>query len=1324
MNPQIPDRRFKTVIWLVIMVPLALMTLIVTLRSPQKGTPTPTPPKPGHESEATAETLARREATGPSAVAPQAPGLTKSEAARENPAGSTAIAGAAGPSFTTDTVRRLGAKRVLETRVVKGSAPDSTQVDSLIETTGKHPMVVLRQEYSGSSPAPDKLVTEKAFAASHVLAASTAGESQDAFQQRMDALGYEVLRSLRGSNIHVVGIKKPTLTGVDEAVQQIATAEPDYLVFTHEVLEPARQLVWVENEGRFLDLDRQDWWEGRETGASAPSRVASALDLEADSETGAERTIHFEDGKGSYRPYVHLQGFKISRPTTSGSVSVQGTENSGYPDNGGYYVRTLSSDQGINVQHKDGLPFTAHQVDLSEYSTNFTYPISIQARGVKTDGTSVYATFTTDGIIDGNGSLADFQTFAFPASFTSLARVSFTNTPFMLDNLRVTFEGQETPPPAVPELPVFYEVGWDEAPHKVGSLSEVGGRKAPTTLNFGLPVVRQSFGGLTNRPLELISGTDLYCQPVFNLGLKAKRYRLEFDVTANTTEDQLYVFFDSPGGFVKLHLDGALSISGGTMATLPFVETDVNHVVCELDVGAQTVTVQLNGGTPVNGTIAAVMGVTDVKSVRFSVTDSGAQGGTAIDNVVIKAYELGGGTVSVPRLSVYPAEGLNFGTLSLGASAMRQIGLRNEGGSNLTLSNPAIQDSQFQILGLVPQQLAPGQTFNVSIKYTPASMTAAASSFKLNTNDPDRPSISVPLVGKVQQTPKIELTPASLYVRMMQNSTGTQQFTIHNKGSVPLDWNIIRLNPEVENPPTGVVLNDPQLNSLWNLKSASLGGINAQAAWTENTGASDMVVAVIDTGVARAHPDLSSNMVVNSRETPANGKDDDSNGFIDDVHGWDFYANDADPNDGNGHGTHVAGTISARGNNATGIAGVAWSSKVLAVQFLGASGSGYTSDAIEAVDYARQRGARLINASWGGGGTSVFLQNSISNFCTANSGLFIAAAGNDSLNGDLYPQYPAGYPIPGIISVASVTQSGFLSYFSNYGVSFADVAAPGSDILSCYAPSGYAVMNGTSMAAPHVAGVASLIMSENRSYPGGQVKNVLMHSVDPLPGLVGKVGSEGRVNAWRSLVETPETWIQPLTYKGTVAPGQQQAVDLSINTSSLVPGNYRVTLALSTNDPTRPALHIPVDLTVVASSTLASWQMSQFGQNNFLYSANESVWAHDADPDHDSLGNLVEYALGTSPTETDSMGAVLNLQAEATGTSFTFTTRSQLDGLSVLAEWSRDLQADSWTTTGLITQELSSDPAAGTTRWKVTLDPGQGQPSRAFFRLRAVTPDP
>lgn len=1324
MNPQIPDRRFKTVIWLVIMVPLALMTLIVTLRSPQKGTPTPTPPKPGHESEATAETLARREATGPSAVAPQAPGLTKSEAARENPAGSTAIAGAAGPSFTTDTVRRLGAKRVLETRVVKGSAPDSTQVDSLIETNGKHPMVVLRQEYSGSSVAPDKLVTEKAFAASHVLAASTAGESQDAFQQRMAALGYEVLRSLRGSNIHVVGIKKPTLTGVDEAVQQIATAEPDYLVFTHEVLEPARQLVWVEKAGKFLDVDRMDWWEDGDSQAQQEApRSVSSLDDAHSSNSGAERMLNFDGGNGDYRPYVHIQGFKLSRPSVEEPVYLQNALTTGYPDNGGYYVRTLTSENSLILQHKDGLPFTPHQVDLSEYSTLFAAKKTIQATGLRSDGGYVYTTFTLDGIIDGTGPQPDFQTFTFPASFQSLVKLTFSNSPFMTDNLKVTLEGQEAPPPAVPDLPMVYEVGWDEAPHQVGSTTELGGRKAPTSLNFGLPVVRQSFGGLTNRPLELIrSGTySSYSQPRFDLTLNAKRYRLEFDVTANTTSDPLVVFFDGVTNFVRVDLGANITVIGGSLPSTAFNITNVNHVMLEIDLTTSKLTLQLNGGTPVTGTITA--NLIDVEDVRFSATDSGTPGGVAIDNVVIQAFDIGG-AVTAPRLTWFPVDGLNYGTLPLGASSTKLIGLRNQGGSNLTLSNAAIQSPQFKLEGPLPAQVLPGQSFNVNIKYTPTSMAAGTGSLTFNTNDPNCPNVSIPLQGQVQQTPKIELNPASLYVRMMQNTTGTEQFTVRNTGSFPLNWTIIRLNPAEETPPAGVTLNDPQLSSLWNLKSTSSGGIDAQAAWTENTGASDMIVAVIDTGVARSHPDLSANMMVNSRETPANGVDDDQNGYIDDVHGWDFYTNDADPNDGNGHGTHVAGTIAARGNNATGIAGVAWSSKVLAVQFLGANGSGYTSDAIEAVDYARQRGARIINASWGGGGSSTFLQSSISNFCTYNNGLFVAAAGNDARNGDLSPQYPAGYPISGIISVASVTQSGYLSYFSNYGATFADLAAPGSDILSCYPPTGYAVMNGTSMAAPHVAGVVTLIMSENRSYPGLQVKNSLLNSVDALPGLAGKVATEGRVNAWRSLVKTPETWVQPLTYNGTVSPGQQQTVDLSINTASLVPGNYRVTLALSTNDPVRPAMQIPVDLTVVASSTLASWQMSQFGQNNFLYSANESVWAHDADPDHDSLGNLVEYALGTSPTETDSMGAVLNLQAEATGTSFTFTTRSQLDGLSVLAEWSRDLQADSWTTTGLITQELSSDPAAGTTRWKVTLDPGQGHPSRAFFRLRAVTPDP
>lgn len=242
--------------------------------------------------------------------------------------------------------------------------------------------------------------------------------------------------------------------------------------------------------------------------------------------------------------------------------------------------------------------------------------------------------------------------------------------------------------------------------------------------------------------------------------------------------------------------------------------------------------------------------------------------------------------------------------------------------------------------------------------------------------------------------------------------------------------------------------NDTNFTNLWGLNQASDADIDAPEAWDITQGSSSVVVAVIDTGVAYNHPDLAANIWSNSGETNcSDGIDNDGNGYIDDCRGWNFLDNSNDPTDYNSHGTHVAGTIAAIGNNGNGITGVMWNAQIMPLRFLGVSGSGDTANAVSAIMYAADNGARIINASWGGGGYSQALYDAI-NYARGKNVLFVAAAGNSGTNNDTTPFYPASYNLDNIISVAATTQTDVLASFSNFGATSVDLAAPGVNIYS------------------------------------------------------------------------------------------------------------------------------------------------------------------------------------------------------------------------------------------------------------------------------------
>lgn len=339
--------------------------------------------------------------------------------------------------------------------------------------------------------------------------------------------------------------------------------------------------------------------------------------------------------------------------------------------------------------------------------------------------------------------------------------------------------------------------------------------------------------------------------------------------------------------------------------------------------------------------------------------------------------------------------------------------------------------------------------------------------------------------------------------------------------------------------------NDPSFPLLWGLQNdgssqnanTSTGvvdaDINAPEAWDITTGDENVVVAIIDSGIFYTHPELADNIWVNPGEIAGNVIDDDNNGYIDDIHGINTLYDHGDPMDDQGHGTHVAGTIGARGNNALGVAGVNWNVKMIGCKFLDKGpGYGYLSDAIECLDYLLELKTRsenpvdivATNNSWGGGGYSQALSDAILAHEQAGI-LFVAAAGNSSANIDSARSYPAGYPHIGIVSVAATRWNDNLASFSNYGLVNVDVAAPGENILSTVpmqrwddkcrlcTESGYKWASGTSMATPHVTGLVALLKAQDPTRNLVQLRNLILTSGTPLPQLQGFTLSGRRIRA-------------------------------------------------------------------------------------------------------------------------------------------------------------------------------------------------------------------
>lgn len=350
---------------------------------------------------------------------------------------------------------------------------------------------------------------------------------------------------------------------------------------------------------------------------------------------------------------------------------------------------------------------------------------------------------------------------------------------------------------------------------------------------------------------------------------------------------------------------------------------------------------------------------------------------------------------------------------------------------------------------------------------------------------------------------------------------------------VPEMIELLKADPRVEVAEPNFIVETQQANdthyvngNLWGVYSSNSTpsnpfGVGAANSWSVPLATrGDVIVGVIDEGIMANHEDLQGQIWVNPYE-PVDGIDNDGNGFVDDNFGWDFYNNDRTTYDdvGDNHGTHVAGTIGAKINNGIGVAGVSQKVKMIPIKFLQNSGS--TANAIKSFDYLTdlktRHGLRIVasNNSWGGGGFSQTLKDAITRCEQANI-LTVCAAGNNGRNTDTQPFYPSCYDNPSIISVASITNTGARSSFSNYGAVTVDIGAPGSGIWSTVPGSGntsaYASYNGTSMAAPHVTGVIALMVAVEPALSGLQLKNVVLARGTPTTAMSGVTLTGDRVN--------------------------------------------------------------------------------------------------------------------------------------------------------------------------------------------------------------------
>ncbi|MBQ4479809.1 MAG: S8 family serine peptidase, partial [Victivallales bacterium] len=480
--------------------------------------------------------------------------------------------------------------------------------------------------------------------------------------------------------------------------------------------------------------------------------------------------------------------------------------------------------------------------------------------------------------------------------------------------------------------------------------------------------------------------------------------------------------------------------------------------------------------------------------------------------------------------------------------------------------------------------------------------------------------------------------------------------------------------------------NDPNFSALWGMEK-----IGAPEAWDSLTDAPEVVVAVIDTGVDYNHPDLAANMWVNEAEKNGEpGVDDDGNGFVDDIYGYDFVAGDADPMDGHHHGTHCAGTIGAVGDNGIGVAGVCWKVKIMALRAFDEQGFGSTAGEVNCIDYSIKMGAQISSNSWGGPVYSDVLFDAVSRAQDAGQ-LFIAAAGNETNDNDAQPNYPCGFDLDNIIAVAATDSNDALADFSNYGATTVDVAAPGVGILSTVPNSSYDSLDGTSMATPHVSGMAALLLGQsNGKASWQQLKATILNSADQVPALKGKVLTGARVNlanavstykatgavAVFSANAANDTYLYDLTEAefGASAPEYVAGAPVAGRTAVEYTAGASVT-ALTDDD-------ILVFNGDSDGDNMPNWYEMRMGLDPLVADGED-------DPDGDGLTNFFEFRAGTCPWNAISDGATRDSELTNAVLSLTYL-ECQADGYDPLTDATTDQDDD----TVLDTED--EDPADST----------------------------
>ena len=372
------------------------------------------------------------------------------------------------------------------------------------------------------------------------------------------------------------------------------------------------------------------------------------------------------------------------------------------------------------------------------------------------------------------------------------------------------------------------------------------------------------------------------------------------------------------------------------------------------------------------------------------------------------------------------------------------------------------------------------------------------------------------VAAEYRALPEVEYAERNFEIELVEPETGDD---VENE-SVGLPYNGLVARATHDSQP-----DDPQFNEQWALSNTGQrdgkikADINALDAWVKTRGSEKVVIAVLDSGVDYTHPDLVRNMWIRPPNMAV--YTDEHLGTIDDAHGYNAVDNNGDPMDDNGHGTHCAGIIGAEGNNGEGIAGVNWKVEIMPLKFMSAGGFGTTKDAIEAINYVVERkkagvNVRVISASWGSTSYSRALKDAIAR--AGDEGiLFVAAAGNSSVNNDRSPHYPSSYDLPNVVSVAALNRRDALASFSNFGVKTVHVAAPGAEILSTWLDGSYEEHSGTSMATPVVSGIAALALAVDADLSVKELRERLIKATDPLDSLKGKIVSGGRINAARAV---------------------------------------------------------------------------------------------------------------------------------------------------------------------------------------------------------------